>query len=105
MNKTQSPASTISSESFHRSDGSELVPAEIQANKRHDEHDEGASSERSVVPGSTIDDEGLINNFAVEPKVYPSEYPSPREQRRYIYWGIAATLLVAALGLISKFVS
>lgn len=105
MNKTQSSASTTSSESFHHSDGSELVPAEVQAHKRDGEYDEGALSGKSVIPGSTIDDEGLINNFAVEPKVYPSEYPSPREQRRYIYWGIAATLLVAALGLISKFVS
>ena len=75
MNKTQSPASTTRSESFHHSDGSELVPAEVQANKRHDEHAEGTLSEGS------------------------------REQRRYIYWGIAATLLVAALVLISKFVS
>jgi len=105
MNKTQSPASTTSPESFHRSDGSELVPAEVQVNSCHDEHDEGASSEMFVVPGSTIDDEGLINNFAVEPKAYPSEYPSPREQRRYIYWAIAATFLVVTLVLISKSVS
>jgi hypothetical protein len=89
----------------HTSDGSELIPAEIQANQRHDSYDTNLPVQPTAVPGSTIDDEGLLNNFAVEPKVYPSEYPSPRQQKRYIYWGIAATLLVAALVLISRFVS
>lgn len=105
MNKSQSPTPKTNSLLPHHSDGSELVPAEVQANRRHDERQKGLPSEGAALPGSTIDDEGLINNFAVEPKVYPSEYPSPREQRRYIYWGIAATFLVAALVLISKFVS
>jgi hypothetical protein len=89
----------------HHSDGSELVPAEVQVNKRHDNHGTDVPLQSSAVPGSTIDDEGLLNNFAVEPKIYPSEYPSRSQQRRYIYWGIAATLLVALLVLISTFVS
>jgi hypothetical protein len=89
----------------HTSDGSELVPAEVQANQRHDNRDTDTSVRPPVISGSTVDDEGLLNNFAVEPKIYPSEYPSPSQQRRYIYWGIAATLLVASLVLISKFVS
>jgi hypothetical protein len=105
MNKTQSPTPETNSPPQHHSDGSELVPAEIQVNQHLDEPEQGAQSEGSTISGSTIDDEGLINNFAVEPKVYPSKYPSPREQRRYISWGIATTLLIAALLLISKFVS
>ena len=89
----------------HHSDGSELVPAEVQVNERHNNHNAGDSVQSSAIPGSTIDDEGLLNNFAVEPKIYPSEYPSRQQQRRYVYWGIAATLLVASLVLISTFVS
>lgn len=102
---TKSQVKKTSLKQPHHSDGSELMPAEVQVNKRHDEYDGGKLAESSAVPGSTIDDEGLLNNFAVEPLVYPSEYPSPRQQRRYIYWGIAATLLVASLVLISTFVS
>lgn len=54
MHKTRLPASVTNSESFHHSDGGELVPAEVQVNKRHDEHDEGTLSERFVIPGSTF---------------------------------------------------
>jgi hypothetical protein len=89
----------------HHSDGSELVPAEVKASQRHDEYHEGTSSQTPAIPGLKMDDEGLLNNFAVEPEMYPSKYPSPDQQRRYLYWGIAATFLVAALGLISKYVS
>ena len=89
----------------HHSDGSELVPAEAQANQHHDEYHEGISSQTPAIPGLKMDDEGLLNNFGVEPKIYSSEYPSPYQQRRYIYWGIAATFLVALLILISTFVS
>lgn len=87
------------------SDGSELVPAEVQANNRHAKPNEASSTEATAVPGTTVDDEGLINNFAVEPEAYSSEYPSPRQQRRYIYWGIAAVLLVVSLVFISFFSS
>jgi hypothetical protein len=89
----------------HHSDGSELVPAEVKVSERHYNQDTDEPVRSSAIPGSTIDDEGLLNNFAVEPNVYPSEYPSPRQQRNYIFWGIAAALLVASLVLISTFVS
>jgi hypothetical protein len=88
--------------SKNASDGSELIPAEVQANLRH-EDDQPTSN--VAMPGTTVDDEGLINNFATEPKVYPSTYPSPRQQRRYIFLGAAAILLVAILVLISVSVS
>jgi hypothetical protein len=86
----------------HHSDGSELIPAEVQANTRRNDQ---SSIDVPTPSGSTVDDEGRLNNFAVEPKVYPSEYPSPRQQRRYIYWGIAAATLVISLVLISRIVS
>ena len=59
------------------SDGSELIPAEVQANIRHND-DQPTST--VAIPGTTVDDEGLINNFATEPKVYPATYPSSRQQ-------------------------
>lgn len=111
MNDIKSQAKKSTAKQPHHSDGSELVPAEVQVNERHADHQKGNATQTgdatqtSAIPGSTLDDEGLINNFAVEPKVYPSEYPSPRQQRQYIYWGIAAALLVASLVLISTFVS
>lgn len=86
----------------HQSDGSELIPAEVQANtRRNNKSPVGMLTSL----GSTVDDEGRLNNLAVEPEVYPSEYPSPRQQRRYIYWGLAAAILVISLVLISTFVS
>ncbi|WP_017298276.1 photosystem II assembly protein Psb34 [Nodosilinea nodulosa] len=84
------------------SDGSELIPAEVQVNIRHDDD---AQTEEAAIPGSTVDDEGLINNFATEPKIYPSTYPSSRQQQRYILLGAGAILFVAVLILISFRVS
>lgn len=86
----------------YHSDGSELIPAEVQANMRQNDE---SPVDMHTVSGSTVDDEGRLNNFAVEPEIYPSEYPSRHQQRRYIYWGIAAALLVVSLVLISTFVS
>jgi hypothetical protein len=85
------------------SDGSELVPAEVQVNIRH--HDADQPSQDVAIPGTTVDDEGLINNFATEPKIYPATYPSPRQQRRYLFLGAGAILFVAVLVWVSFFVS
>ncbi len=43
------------------------------------------------------DDDGRLNNFAKEPKVYGAEPPNKNQQRNYIIMGIAGTLLVAGL--------
>ncbi|MEG4229669.1 ssl1498 family light-harvesting-like protein [Microcoleus sp. N9_B2] len=43
------------------------------------------------------DDDGRLNNFAKEPKVYGAEYPNKNQQRNYIIGGIVAALLVAGL--------
>jgi hypothetical protein len=84
------------------SDGSELIPAEVQANIRHD--DDPLTS-NVAIPGTTVDDEGLINNFATEPKVYPATYPSPKQQRRYLFLGVGAIIFVALLVWVSFSVS
>ncbi len=50
-------------------------------------------------------DNGILNNYAVEPKMTYSEYPGFYQQRRYLQQGALATLLVAATVLISFAVS
>lgn len=102
MDNVKSQGKKIGLNQLHHSDGSELIPAEVQANTRRNDK---SSVDVTTPSGSTVDDEGRLNNFAVEPKVYSSEYPSPRQQRRYIYWGLAAAILVISLVLISTFVS
>lgn len=80
------------------SDGSELIPAEVQVNIRHEDD---VQTKEVAIPGATVDDEGLINNFPTETKIYPSTYPSPRQQQRYIWLGVGAVLFVVILVLIS----
>ena len=43
------------------------------------------------------DDDGRLNNFAKEPKVYGAEFPNKNQQRNYILLGIAAVMLVVGL--------
>jgi hypothetical protein len=77
----------------HRpSDGSELVPAEVQANTRKET---GESFKEPMGAGYRVDDEGIVNNYAIEPKMYDAKYPSSKQQRRYIFLGAVAVLLVA----------
>lgn len=45
----------------------------------------------------TTEEGGLINNFAVEPKVYVAEPPSKKEQINYVIGGIAALVLVGGV--------
>jgi hypothetical protein len=98
--KAQSPDTNSSPK--NASDGSELIPAEVQAHIRHD--DDHLTSDVAIA-GTTVDDEGLINNFATEPKVYPATYPSPSQQRRYIFLGVGAIIFVAILVRLSFSVS
>jgi hypothetical protein len=51
----------------HYSDGSELVPAEVQASIRRNN---GELLDRSLVKGYTMDDEGMINTYTIEPAMY-----------------------------------
>jgi hypothetical protein len=43
------------------------------------------------------DDDGRLNNFAKEPKMYGAEYPDQKQQRNYIILGVAGAALVALL--------
>jgi hypothetical protein len=80
------------------SDGSELIPAEVQANIRK-EADE--SLNEPLGAGYRVDDEGIINNYAIEPEMYDAKYPSLKQRQRYIVLGVAAILFVVFLGWIA----
>lgn len=45
----------------------------------------------------TTEEGGRLNNFAVEPKVYKAEPPTPTQQRNYIFLGIGAVVLLGAV--------
>ena len=50
-------------------------------------------------------DNGILNNYAFEPKVTYAVYPAVYEQRRYLQQGAIATLLVTATIFIAFAVS
>ena len=74
------------------SDGSELIPAEVQANTREEA---SKSLNEPLWAGYRVADEGIVNNYAIEPKMSEAEYPSSKQQQRYIFLGAAAILFVA----------
>ncbi|MBW4471878.1 MAG: ssl1498 family light-harvesting-like protein [Stenomitos rutilans HA7619-LM2] len=46
----------------------------------------------------TTNEDGVLNNYAIEPKVYFATYPSMEQQQRYIVQAaIAAGLVVLSL--------
>lgn len=50
-------------------------------------------------------DNGVLNNYAVEPEMYFATYPSPEQQERYVKQAAFASLLVTGLLLVSLLVS
>lgn len=50
-------------------------------------------------------DNGILNNYAVEPEMNYAEYPAPYQQKQYLQQGALATLLVSTLLMISFAVS
>ena len=76
------------------SDGSELIPAEVQANTRQAKETSKSLNE-PLGAGYRVDDEGIVNNYAIEPEMSEAEYPSPKQQRRYLFVGTAAILFIA----------
>lgn len=76
----------------HYSDGSELIPAEVQAKMRRNG---GQLTDVPLVAGYTVDGEGLINAYATDPAMHFNGYPMPEQQRRYVLQGAIAALLVA----------
>lgn len=54
---------------------------------------------------TTVNQEGLLNNYAPETPIQYAEYPTVWEQRRYAWQGAIATLFVGFLVLTSLAVS
>jgi hypothetical protein len=54
---------------------------------------------------TTVTEDGILNNYATEPKMYYAEYPSFEQQRRYAQLGGLAVLLVSAVILVAVSVS
>jgi hypothetical protein len=74
------------------SDGSELIPAEVQA---HINKEGNQLLKVPLATGYTVDDEGMMNTYAIQPVMSLAEYPSPEQQQRYIVQGIVAIMFVA----------
>ena len=82
----------------HISDGSELIPSEIQVSTPEEIKQ---CQNKSLEDGYVINDEGIINNYATEPDMYMANYPSPEQQKRYAFLGAGAMLLITVTLLIS----
>lgn len=54
---------------------------------------------------TTINENGVLNNYAPVPQLYYAEYPNQEMQNRYKLQGAFATLLVTTLVLIALGVS
>ncbi|RCJ21083.1 hypothetical protein A6770_30915 [Nostoc minutum NIES-26] len=54
---------------------------------------------------TTVNENGVLNNYPTEPQVYCAEYPAIWEQRKYVIQGVFATLLVTTLVLVGISVS
>lgn len=54
---------------------------------------------------TTVNEEGILNNYAPETSIYYAEYPAMWEQRRYAVQGAIGTLLVGLLVLTALAVS
>jgi hypothetical protein len=51
------------------------------------------------------EDRGLLNNFAVEPKMYKAEPPSKKEQRNFLILGVVGFLVVGGSIFLAIFAS
>ena len=80
----------------HYSDGRELIPSEIKSELQTNDN---------FVAGYTRDDEGIINNYALEPAMSAATYPTPKQHLRYVFLGAGAIVFFAMLLLIAFAVS
>lgn len=89
------------------SDGSELIPAEVAARQKREGSEPPnnpkpkergqQSSDIDMSRGYTVSEQGLVNNYPITPKTYAAKYPSPEQQKRYIFQGIFAILFVSGI--------
>jgi hypothetical protein len=61
-----------------------IIPAEIAARKEREGDDYKKIPEGNIDGGATIDNEGLLNNYAIEPEMYfehPGDVPTEIEEK------------------------
>jgi hypothetical protein len=54
---------------------------------------------------TTINEDGILNNYAKEPEMYYAAYPNQEQRRGYALQAAYATLLIATLVLVALGVS
>jgi hypothetical protein len=54
---------------------------------------------------TTVNEAGVLNNYATEPKMYYATYPNQEQQRQYALQAAFATLLVTTLVLVALGIS
>ncbi|WP_414579445.1 photosystem II assembly protein Psb34 [Anabaena sp. CCY 9402-a] len=54
---------------------------------------------------TTVNESGILNNYATEPKMYYATYPNQEQQRQYALQAAFATLLVTTLVLVALGIS
>lgn len=54
---------------------------------------------------TTTSENGILNNYALEPRMYYATYPSFIEQRRYLRQGIVALTFISTLILTAVVIS
>ncbi|MBE9049727.1 ssl1498 family light-harvesting-like protein [Nostocales cyanobacterium LEGE 11386] len=54
---------------------------------------------------TTINENGVLNNYANEPQMYYATYPNQEQQQKYALQGAIAVLLVTSLILVALGVS
>ncbi|MBD2362823.1 MULTISPECIES: photosystem II assembly protein Psb34 [unclassified Anabaena] len=54
---------------------------------------------------TTINENGILNNYATEPKMYYATYPNQEQKRSYALQAVYAALLVTTLVLVALGVS
>ena len=70
------------------SDKSKLTPAEVKA-------DTNNYSNKSRESDYTVDEVGIVSNYAAEPDASSANNLSSKQQKPYILFGIGATLFIA----------
>ncbi len=50
---------------------------------------------------TTTTEDGLLNNYAIEPQIYYSNYPSPEQQREYVKQAAISALIVVSAILVA----
>jgi hypothetical protein len=92
----------VSSRQSRVSTDRELVPAEASVRGQR----EGQQFLRQPnTPGATVDQEGLNNNYAVEPQMYYANFPAPEQVRGYLQQAAVAGLFTVTVLLTAFAVS